>query len=240
MIPKKSGERIKTDRRDAVKLAQNHRSGELVAVVIPDEASEAIRDLERARDDAKKAERVAAISWASFSCVMAGATPARRPGTTRIEPGSPRLRRAGTAACAGRRTGGRRNGNVAVAQLTERLRELAATWELGPLVKALKPLRGVEFVTAVTVVAEVGDFRRFAKATDFMGYVGLIPTEQTSGTCRRGPDHQDGQCPRASLAGRIGVALSEAASDEQGVARAERRDLAGGLRDRMEGTEAAA
>ena len=49
LIPKKSGERIKTDRRDAVKLAQNHRAGELVAVFIPDEQTEAIRDLERAR-----------------------------------------------------------------------------------------------------------------------------------------------------------------------------------------------
>ena len=48
MVPKKSGQRIKTDRRDAVKLAQNHRAGELVAVFIPDEQTEAIRDLERA------------------------------------------------------------------------------------------------------------------------------------------------------------------------------------------------
>src|SRR5208282_2831182 len=58
LVPKKSGQRIKTDRRDAMKLAQNHRAGELVAVFIPDEPTEAIRDLERARAGAKKAERV--------------------------------------------------------------------------------------------------------------------------------------------------------------------------------------
>jgi transposase len=58
LIPKKSGQRIKIDRRDALKLAQNHRAGELVAVFVPDERTEAIRDLERAREDAKKAERV--------------------------------------------------------------------------------------------------------------------------------------------------------------------------------------
>ena len=66
LVPKKSGERIKTDRRDAVKLAQNHRAGELVAVFIPDEQTEAIRDLERAREDAKKAERVARHQLSKF------------------------------------------------------------------------------------------------------------------------------------------------------------------------------
>jgi transposase len=70
-------------------------------------------------------------------------------------------------------------------QLTQRLRELTAGWRLAPLVKGLQALRGVEFVTAVTLAAEVGDFRRFAKATDFMGYVGLIPSEHTSGNHRR-------------------------------------------------------
>jgi transposase len=70
-------------------------------------------------------------------------------------------------------------------QLTERLKELTKGWELEPLVKGLQALRGVEFVTAVTLVAEVGDFRRFAKATDFMGYVGLVPSEHTSGSHRR-------------------------------------------------------
>src|SRR5205814_4142168 len=66
LVPKKSGQRIKTDRRDALKLAQNHRAGELVAVFIPDEPTEAIRDLERARDDAKKTERVARHQLSQF------------------------------------------------------------------------------------------------------------------------------------------------------------------------------
>jgi len=66
LIPKKRGERIKTDRRDAVKLAQNHRAGELVAVFIPDEQGEAIRDLKRAREDVKKAERVVRHQLSKF------------------------------------------------------------------------------------------------------------------------------------------------------------------------------
>ena len=72
-----------------------------------------------------------------------------------------------------------------VSQLTERLRELVQNWHQAPLVKAFQAMRGIELVTAVTLTAEVGDFRRFATAPDFMGYVGMIPSEQTSGDHRR-------------------------------------------------------
>jgi len=187
LIPKRPGERIKTDRRDAAKLAVHQRNGELVAVAIPDEACEAIRDLERARDDAKKAERVARHQLGKF-LLRHGR---RYPGKTAwndthrawivaqefAEPAQKYVVADGLAAV--------ESATLRVAQLTERLRELVATWDRAPLVKALQSLRGVEFVTAVTVVAEVGDFRRFATAGDFMGYVGLIPTEQTSGETRR-------------------------------------------------------
>ena len=76
--------------------------------------------------------------------------------------------------------------SLRVRQLTERLRQLTETWDRAALVRALQALRGVEFVTAVTLVAEVCDFRRFPKAGDFMGYVGLLPTEHSSGPQRRG------------------------------------------------------
>ena len=188
LVPKKPGERTKTDRRDAAKLAVNHRNGDLVAVAIPDEACEAIRDLERARDDAKKAERVARHQLGKF-LLRHGR---RYPGKTAwndahrawvaaqgfAEPAQAHVLADGLAAV--------ETAALRVSRLTERLRELAATWDRAPLVKALQALRGVEFVTAVTVAAEVGDFRRFATAGDFMGYVGLIPTERTSGGTRRG------------------------------------------------------
>ena len=107
-------------------------------------------------------------------------------------------------------------------QLTARLREVTAGWSQEPLVKALQAMRGVEFVTAVTLVAEVGDFRRFAKAADFMGYVGLIPSEQTSGNHRRqGPITKTGNAHVRHVLVDV-VALPAAASDEQGVARAQR------------------
>jgi transposase len=190
LVPKKCGERIKTDRRDAVKLAVNHRSGDLVAITIPDEASEAIRDLERARDDAKRAERVARHQLSKFLLRQGRSYPGKSTWNEAhrawiasqmfAEPAQQHVLADGLAAVEA--------ATLRVAQLTARLREVTTSWDRGSLVKALQALRGVEFVTAVTVVAEVGDFRRFATAGDFMGYVGLIPSEQTSGlTRRRGP-----------------------------------------------------
>ena len=190
LVPKKSGERIKTDRRDAAKLAVNHRNGELVAVAIPDQTCEAIRDLERARDDAKKAERVARHQLSKFLLRHGRSYPGKTAWNDAhrawivaqefAEPAQKYVLADGLAAV--------ESATLRVTQLTERLRELAASWDRAPLVKALQSLRGVEFVTAVTVVAEIGDFRRFATAGDFMGYLGLIPTEHTTGeTRRRGP-----------------------------------------------------
>jgi transposase len=187
LVPKKSGQRIKTDRRDAMKLAQNHRAGELVAVFIPDEQTEAIRDLERARDDAKKAERVARHQLSKFLLRHGRRYPGK---TTWNDAHRAWIAKGAFAEAAQQHVLADGLATVETAtlrcqQLTERLRELTATWRLAPLVQALQAMRGVEFVTAVTLAAEVGDFRRFAKASDFMGYVGLIPSEQTTGDHRR-------------------------------------------------------
>ena len=190
LVPKKSGERIKTDRRDAAKLAHNYRSGDLVPVFIPDPECEAIRDLVRARDDAKKAERVARHQLSKFLLRNDRRFPGKTNWTpahlawiakqTFSQPAQQQVLADGLAAVEA--------ATLRERQLTQRLREVTAAWRLAPLMKALQALRGVEFVTAVTVAAEVGDFRRFAEATDFMGYVGLIPSEQTTGeTRRRGP-----------------------------------------------------
>ncbi|HMB06489.1 MAG TPA: IS110 family transposase [Isosphaeraceae bacterium] len=187
LVPVQSGNRVKTDRRDAAKLAHFLRSGDLTTVHVPDEATEAIRDLERARDDAKRAEQVARHQLAKFL-----------------------LRH-------GRRYEGKLNWNtahlawigkqqfaqpsqqqvltdylVAVEQATERVRRLTtalteqvATWRLAPLVQALQALRGIELVSAVTIVAEIEDFARFAQAKDLMAFVGLVPSEHSSGASRR-------------------------------------------------------
>lgn len=86
-----------------------------------------------------------------------------------------------------------------VARLTRSIAEMVETWALGPTVKALQALRGVNLLNAVVLVAEVGDFQRFATAPQFMGYLGLVPSEHSSGETR----HQ-GRITRAATATHVG------------------------------------
>jgi transposase len=156
-------------------------------VFIPDQRTEAIRDLERARDDSKKSERVVRHQLSKFLLRHGKRYPGKTTWNsthqawiakqTFVEPAQQYVLADGLAAVEA--------ATFRVQQLTERLRQVAESWDQAPLVKALQAMRGVEFVTAVTLAAEVGDFRRFATARDFMGYVGLIPSEQTSGPHRR-------------------------------------------------------
>ena len=187
LVPVTAGCRIKTDRRDAAKLAHFLRSGDLVKVHIPDRATEAIRDLERARDAAKRAERTARQQLSKFLLRhgrgYAGKTSWNETHRGWIgrqvfaEAAQTRVLADGLAAL--------EHATARVGRLTDDLRELSAGWSLAPLVTALQAMRGIEMVSAVTIVAEIGDFRRFATAGDLMGFVGLIPTEHTSGTTRR-------------------------------------------------------
>jgi transposase len=187
LIPVKSGQRIKTDCRDAAKLASYLRSGDLTPIHVPDEATEAVRDLERARDDAKRAERVARHHLSKFFLRH-----------DRIYPGKTRWGKLHTSWIAGQSFELPASQHVfcdyreavelataRVDRLTLRLREVADTWDRAPLIKALQALRGVEMVSSVTLVAEIADFRRFASAAELMSYVGLVPSENSSGSSRR-------------------------------------------------------
>lgn len=187
LVPVKSGARVKADRRDARNLAHHLRSGDLTAIHILDPATEAIRDLERARDDAKRAERSARQQLIEFLLrhgrTFAGgstwgpahsAWPARQQFDAPAQQDVMRDYREAVELATAR-----------VARLTKRLAERAATWEQAPLVAALQALRGVEMVSAVTLAAEIGDFRRFASASELMAYVGLVPSEHSGGGSRR-------------------------------------------------------
>lgn len=187
LVPAQAGCRIKTDRRDAAKLAHFLRSGDLVKIHVPDEATEAIRDLERARDAAKRAERTARQQLSKFlprhGRVYSGKTSWNEPHRCWIakqvftEAAQKRVLADGLAAV--------EQATARVDQLTGDLRDLSASWSLAPLVTALQAMRGVEMVSAVTIVAEIGDFKRFATAGDLMALVGLIPSEHTTGSHRR-------------------------------------------------------
>ena len=183
LIPKKSGERIKNDRRDALKLARLHRAGELSAVYVPDPADEAMRDLSRARQDAVNATRKAkqqlkalllrhqihysgrsAWSKAYFGWLadIAMAYPAQQVALQEY-------------------IGAVHEGIGRVDRLTDQIRQLVPAWRMAPVVSALQAARGVSLVTAVTLLAELGDLSRFRKPSQLMAHLGLVPSEHSSG-----------------------------------------------------------
>jgi transposase len=186
LVPR-DGSRVKTDRRDAIKLAHFLRSGNLVAVAVPDATTEAMRDLERAREDAKNAERVVRHQLSKLLLrherVWNGATKWTEAHLSWVRTqkfSCPVLQRVCEDAVQAVEQAGQR-----VAQLTHDLSEYTAGWSQRPLVQALQALRGVQLVSAVVLAAEIGDYRRFASPRQLMAYLGLVPSEQSSGQSRR-------------------------------------------------------
>jgi transposase len=187
LVPQRAGQRIKTDRRDAAKLAHFLRSGDLTAVWTPDEATEALRDLERAREDARRTERAARHRLSKFllrhdrrwtggsTCTRAHLTWIRQ----QVFPLEPQRRVLADALHEVERQAER------VAQLTKDIAELVETTALAPLIRALQALRGVSLVSAVVLAAELGDLQRFQNPRQLMAYVGLVPSEHSSGGSRR-------------------------------------------------------
>jgi len=192
LIPVRPGDRVKTDRRDAQRLATLLRSGELTAVWVPDEAHEALRDLVRAREAAQK------------DLLRAR----HRLGKLLLRQGqhSPRGTRAGTqkymswvrslALSQAAQEVVRLDYLAEVDRLVERVARLNAEIvvaveqlpaEVQRVVHGLQVLRGVALVSAVTAVAEVGQFSRFSTPRQLMAYSGLVPRERSSATAiRRG------------------------------------------------------
>lgn len=187
LVPGKPGDRVKTDRRDARKLAHFLRSGDLTEVHVPDEAVEAIRDLERARGAAKCAERAARHQLGKFLLRH----DRHWDGLTWTQKHLDWIRTQKFAYPAQQQV--LADYLKAVEDLAERVAKLTATLEelvqetvLAPLVKALQAFRGFSTVSAVTIAAEVGgNLQRFATAGQFMSYVGLTPSEDSTGKRRR-------------------------------------------------------
>ncbi len=194
LVPTKAGDRVKTDRRDAVKLARFLRSGDLTEVHVPDAATEAMRDLERARDAAKRAERAARHQLGKFLLRHGRRYPGKTTWTRRHldwiraqrfeHEAQQRVLEdyLKTVEDLGER----------VDRHTRSIVELVEGWSLKPLVKALQALRGVNVITATVLAAELGDLARFETAPQLMGYLGLVPSEHSSGETR-----QQGRITRA-------------------------------------------
>jgi transposase len=186
-IPRKAGDRVKTDRRDALMLASLARAGELVAVTIPDDRDEAIRDLSRARVDAVRA-RLKGRQQLKALLLRHGR---RYSGKTSWTAAHERYLAAisfphaaqDIAFAEYRQAVG--EGEARVQRLTQALRQQVEDWRMQPLVSAIMTLRGLELIAASTIVAELGDLRRFAHPRELMGYVGLVPSEHSTGSKRR-------------------------------------------------------
>jgi transposase len=183
LIPKKSGDRVKTDRRDAISLARLYRSGDLTAVYVPREDDEAMRDLTRAREDAVNASRTARQRLCAM-LLRLGYRYGRK--TTwnaayfnwlsTIKMPHPAQQIAFQEYIHAVRECGER-----VNRLTEQIHKLIPEWRLAPVVKALQAMRGVSVMVATTTVAEIGDLSRFANPRQLMAYLGLVPSENSSG-----------------------------------------------------------
>ena len=188
LIPRRSGERVKTDRRDALKLARLHRAGELRAVWVPDEEQEAMRDLTRAREDMKSLElkarqRLGAFLLRHGRVYRAGKSRWTRQHFRWLE--EQRFESAVQQVVFQEYVDTVTEARRRVAGLEVQMREALERWSLRPVVEALMALRGVELVVAMTVLAEVGELTRFHSPRELMSFLGLVPSEHSSGGRRR-------------------------------------------------------
>jgi transposase len=188
-VPRRSGDRIKNDRRDARNLARLHRAGELTAIHVPLAEDEAMRDLTRAREDAKEDEKKAKQRILAFllrrgyrytgrsnwsKAHMRWLSDIKMPHSSQqivlqeyIEAFSECRQR--------------------VKRLTDQIRQHLPNWRMSPVVEALQALRGVSLIVATTTVAELGDLTRFKHPSELMSYLGLVASEHSSGEkTRRG------------------------------------------------------
>lgn len=187
-MPKAAGDHVKTDRRDALRLAHLLRCGDLATIHVPDESSEAMRDLLRSREDAKRAQLRARHQLSKFLLRHGRRWPKNNWTKAHIEwveqqvfdhPAQARVLQESLHAV-----------NEATARIERYdalLEELAPTTQQADLIEALQAFRGVKLLTAASIAFELGDLRRFPSAKKLMSYVGATPSEDSSGDrIRRG------------------------------------------------------
>jgi len=188
LIPVRPGERVKTDRRDSEKLSRLDRAGELTPVWVPDQEQEAMRDLTRAREDMKGLERTTKQRLNAFLL---------RYGRIYAS-GKSRWTQAHFRWMEGLKfdipiqqivfqeyVDAVKQAEARVAGLEKEMEKALDSWVLAPVVEALMALRGIKLITAMTVMAELGDITRFDSPRQLMSFLGLVPSEASSGLNRR-------------------------------------------------------
>ncbi len=188
LIPSRPGDRVKTDRRDSETLARLHRAGELTPVWVPDEEQEAMRDLTRAREDMKSLERQSKQRLNGFLLRHGqNYTSGKSKWTQAHWRWLERLRFCEPVQqivlqeyvdCV-------KQQQLRVKELELEMARAMDDWQLAPVVEGLMALRGCRLITAMTTVAELGDITRFETPRQLMAFLGLVPSEHSSGRRRR-------------------------------------------------------
>ena len=184
LIPRKPGDRIKTDRRDACKLARTLRNGDLTAVWVPDEEQEAMRDLTRARDDLKAQERKARQQLNAYVLRHGHVWPSNKTRWTQrhynwLE--SLRFPHDWQQVVLQEYIDAAKAASQRVADITAQMERVLPQWSLAPVVDSLVALRGIDKLAAMVLLAELGDISRFDSPIQLMAFLGLVPSEHTSG-----------------------------------------------------------
>jgi len=186
-IPRKSSDRIKTDRRDAAMLARLHRSGELTAVYVPNEEDQAMRDLTRAREDARYVATKAKQRLNAFllrnGFVYSGKSHWGKAHWKWIA--DLKMPHSAQYFALEEYVNATHQAVERIDRLVEQIRQLCQHWRLAPVVTSLQAARGISLVTAATIIAELGDLNRFEHPSQLMAYLGLVPSEHSSGPQKR-------------------------------------------------------
>jgi len=189
LIPKRPGDRVKTNRRDAVTLAKLLRAGELTAAWVPDAVHEAIRDLTRSREavmeELRRKRQLLSAFLLRHGRIFTGKVSWRGRHIRWLS--QQNFDHPAQRVVMQEMLSGISDAQNRLARLECALDEIVPDWSMAPVVEALQAMRGVSFITAVTFVAEVGDLRRFEHPRQLMSYLGLVPSERSTGdTIRRG------------------------------------------------------
>ena len=189
LVPRRPGERIKTDRRDCCRLAELSRAGELKPIWVPDRAHEAIRNLWRAREDAVNLRLKTRQQLKAFLLRHDRRYPGKTSWTKMHERWiiDQKFEHVADHIALSEYHLAVQSAEARVQRLGTALSQACDGWHFAPVVAALKALRGIDTVSAIGLVCEIGDIHRFASPRQLMGYLGLVPSEQSSGnTVRRG------------------------------------------------------
>ena len=224
MIPKRPGDRIKTDRRDAMSLARLYRSGDIKSVYVPGPEDEAIRDISRAREDAVIAHKRARQQLAALLLRQDIRYPGKRAWTQAHQRWMANIAMPQPAQqiVFQEYMNAVEEANQRVERITEQLRLAATTWRMAPVVEALQALRGVSLICAASLISELGDLTRFDNPRHLMAFLGMVPRQYSSGPHQRlggitktGNSHARRMLVEAAWAYRFPARISRGIRDRQ-------------------------